>query len=256
MRPWRFATAAVAGVSHVRANLPCQDRVACQTIDGTLIAAAADGAGSAKHSDEGAELVVHTILESLRPSNSDAAEALAEQLRGAVCTAREAVLKLADERGIPAREFASTVLAVVATETAAACAHLGDGIIAVSDGAAEWSWVFWPERGEYANVTRFLTDPDALELLRSEGVGAAVTDFALLTDGLEPLAVVYASQTVHDPFFSALFAPLHRSDQAGEESALSASLADFLASAAVGARVDDDLSLVIATRRPFVPPPA
>ncbi len=247
MGAWRFATATTVGVSHVRAGLPCQDRVACVSPDGVLIAVVADGAGSAEHSDEGADLVVRTVLESLRlsPSLDDPAACL----RSAVSIARDAVFRLADERATPAREFASTVLAVVATDTTAACAHLGDGIIVVSEGAPEWSWVFWPERGEYANTTRFLTDPDALECMNVEGIRSSITDFALMSDGLEPLAVVYATRGVHDPFFNALFAPLHESTRGGHDEALSAFLTEFLQSPRVTSRVDDDLSIIIATRR-------
>ncbi|HEV7874279.1 MAG TPA: protein phosphatase 2C domain-containing protein, partial [Enterovirga sp.] len=51
---WRFATARATGTSHLRAGLPCQDRLACTVLnDGTLVAAVADGAGSAPAGDLG-----------------------------------------------------------------------------------------------------------------------------------------------------------------------------------------------------------
>jgi uncharacterized protein YegL len=249
MRSWRFATASATGVSHSRIGTPCQDRVGCFSADGVLVAVAADGAGSAKYSDEGAERLVTTILGTVLPTIEDTDDTLVAKLHAAIEHARDVIKNLAAERGIPIREFASTVLAVVATDTAAACAHIGDGIIAVSEGAGEWSWVFWPERGEYANVTRFITDTDALEHMHIAGIGRTVTDFALMTDGLEPLAIIYANECVHDPFFNHLFSPLHELIESGRQDALSASLTEFLASPRVTSRVDDDLSIVIATRR-------
>jgi Protein phosphatase 2C len=242
--------AANVGTSHVRAGLPCQDRIACSSVGTSIIAVAADGAGSARFSDVGADLVVTTIVNILQSYSLDDAGALPQLLRSAVDHARSSVLALADERRVPAREFASTLLAIVATEDGAACAHIGDGVIAVSEGGEDWSWLFWPDRGEFANTTYFLTDDNSHERLRIEAISNPITDFALLTDGLEPLAVVYANQTVHNPFFNSIFFPLHQSKSAGCNESLSVSLTEFLASPRVTSRVDDDLSIVIASRRP------
>ena len=58
---WRFVSASVAGTSHLRLSLPCQDN--CFVTDATdadgkswLLAIASDGAGSASHAETGAEL--------------------------------------------------------------------------------------------------------------------------------------------------------------------------------------------------------
>lgn len=252
MRPWRFATALAVGVSHVRAGMPCQDRLRCRTSGSVLVAAIADGAGSAACAEEGAELVVATIVESITPDTSQPSEELADTLRSAIAAARDAVFALASQRGLPPREFASTVLAVVATESAAACAQLGDGLIAASEGGSEWGYVFWPQRGEFANTTYFLTDADALERLSVDSMPSSVTDFALMSDGLEPLALGYASQAAHAPFFTALFAPLHRQTESGFDNILSAQLLELIQSPRITSRVDDDISLVLATRRPGV----
>ncbi len=127
--------------------------------------------------------------------------------------------------------------------------QIGDGVIVVSEGGGGWSWVFWPQRGEYANTTFFLTDDDALERVQIETFLGSVADAALMTDGLEPLALHYASKTVHDPFFSGMFRPLHHSDGVAEIGHLSASLEQFLSSERVGSRTGDDVSLILATRR-------
>jgi hypothetical protein len=109
--------------------------------------------------------------------------------------------------------------------------------------------VFWPQRGEYANTTHFLTDEDALERLHIEPFVGKVSDIALMTDGLEPLALHYASKSVHEPFFHGMFQPLLDADGAEEINHLSASLERFLSSERVGSRTDDDVSLILATCR-------
>ena len=170
-------------------------------------------------------------------------------LREAAAQAREAVSAEALKQGMAPRSFASTLLALVVTPEGGGALQIGDGLIVVSDGEDGWSWVFWPQRGEYANTTYFLTDDDALERIQVEAFPGTVTDVALMTDGLEPLALHYASKTVHDPFFSGMFRPLLQSDGEAEISPLSESLQQFLSSERVGSRTDDDVSLILATRR-------
>jgi hypothetical protein len=75
-----------------------------------------------------------------------------------------------------------------------------------------------------------------------------------MTDGLQPLALHYASQSVHEPFFHGMFQPLHGSPGSAEVPALSASLEEFLSSERVRMRTDDDVSLILATRRSPAPP--
>ena len=130
-----------------------------------------------------------------------------------------------------------------------AALQIGDGVMVVRDGGNGWSWVFWPQRGEYANTTYFLTDDDAIERLQVETFSAAISDVALMSDGLEPLALHYASKTVHDPFFNGMFRPLLQSDGPSEVFHLSESLQRFLSSDQVGSRTDDDVSVILATRR-------
>jgi hypothetical protein len=75
-----------------------------------------------------------------------------------------------------------------------------------------------------------------------------------MTDGLQPLALHYATQSVHEPFFRGMFLPLYGSSGSGEVPALSASLEQFLSSERVRMRTDDDVSLILVTRRSPVPP--
>jgi hypothetical protein len=114
--------------------------------------------------------------------------------------------------------------------------------------------MFWPERGEYANTTRFLTDGDAPDHIRVAALPGTPTDIAIMTDGLQSLALDYASESVHEPFFRGMFQPLQGSSGSGELPALSASLGQFLSSDRVRSRADDDVSLILATCGGPAPP--
>ena len=247
---WRFAAARAIGRSHLKANLPCQDQLACEVLaNGSLVAAVADGAGSAALAERGAELAVATVIGHLKHSLGERRTDFGVVLREAAALAREAISAEADREGTALRSYASTLLAVVLSPDSGSALQIGDGVIVVSDGGGEWSWVFWPQRGEYANTTHFLTDEGALDRLEAEVFSAGITDIALMSDGLEPLALHYASKTVHDPFFRGMFQSLVKAEGCAEINALSASLEQFLSSERVGSRTDDDVSLILATRR-------
>lgn len=73
---WRVAAASVCGSSHEKTGQPCQDALYWEVLpDGTLLAAVADGAGSAAHSDIGAAVATQATVKSLAsalPANSPA----------------------------------------------------------------------------------------------------------------------------------------------------------------------------------------
>jgi hypothetical protein len=247
---WRFAAARSTGTSHLKIGLPCQDRLACVALPhSTLIAAIADGAGSATMSEIGAEIAVNSVISELRQTLEAGRTDYAALMREAAAQAREAVVTEATKQGLEPRSFASTLLVLIIGPKGGAALQIGDGVMVVSDGGNGWSWVFWPQRGEYANTTFFLTDDDAIERFQVEALPGAISDIALMSDGLEPLALYYASKTVHEPFFNGMFRPLLQSDGIKEISHLSESLQQFLSSDQVGSRTDDDVSIILATRR-------
>lgn len=248
---WRFAAAKAIGTSHIQAQLPCQDEFVCELIeDQSLIAALADGAGSAALAKRGAELAVRTTISHLKQAIAEKRTDFACLLRESAIAARDAISAEANQEGAALRSYACTLLVAVLSQNGGGAAlQIGDGVMVVSDGGDEWSWVFWPQRGEYANTTNFLTDDAAFEQMQVEAFSGVVTDIAVMSDGLEPLAVHYASKSVHDPFFRGLFTPLVESAGSAEIHDLSAALERFLSSERVRSRTDDDVSLILATRR-------
>lgn len=246
---WRFASARAIGTSHLKTNLPCQDQIACEVLPrGVVAAAVADGAGSAARAEQGAEIAVDTVIMHIKRSIEKNRSDFSTLLWEAAVAARDAIMAKAREEEFEPKDYASTLMAVVLSPDGGGALQIGDGVIVVSEGQREWSWVFWPQRGEYANTTYFLTDEDALERIKIESLPHIITDIALMSDGLEPLALHYASMTVHNPFFNGMFHALHISGGSAEVSTISTSLEQFLSSERVRSRVDDDLSLILVTR--------
>jgi hypothetical protein len=146
------------------------------------------------------------------------------------------------------RDFACTLLAVVSSPSCTACLQIGDGVIVVADSEENvYGHVFWPDRGEYANMTHFVCEEDAVEHLQFEVIRREIVDVALLTDGLQSIALNYQQESAHEPFFNGLFAPM-RTLPEGRSAELSKSLIEFLSSPRVNEKTDDDKTLLLATR--------
>jgi hypothetical protein len=143
------------------------------------------------------------------------------------------------------REFATTILTAIVGPSQALFSHIGDGVIVYGDGDG-YRTPFWPQQGEYANTTYFLTGSDFEDQIAFEGIDRQIDEVALLTDGLQPLALHYATRSVHSPFFQPMFAALRGANDPEE---FREPLKAFLNSAGVNSRTDDDKTLVLATRR-------
>jgi hypothetical protein len=253
---WRFVAASVIGTSHEKTGGTCQDANGCQihaTSTGGIVLAAvvADGAGSAVCGGEGAAATCRALLglmvEHLE-SGKSVEEVTRETAAGWIAGIQNHLAEEANAAARERRDFACTVLGVLVGESTAACLQIGDGVIVLSDSEEHaYGHVFWPDRGEYANTTHFVTEDDAVERLKFESVRRRVVEAALLSDGLQGIALNYQDQVAHEPFFKGLFAPLRAVDE-GCSRELSASLETFLSSARVNEKTDDDKTLVLASR--------
>ena len=105
----------------------------------------------------------------------------------------------------------------------------------------------WPSQGQYASTTFFVTD-DELQL-RISRFNTPLRTLALLTDGLERLALDFATTAAHVPFFSAIAAPVQASVAQGRDSRLSEALRSYLGSDRINERTDDDKTLLVAVLR-------
>ena len=215
-----------------------------------LVAAVADGAGSAPLAEVGAVVSSRAAVESacaqlaagLVPDDEDGWHGL---LSLTCSDARAAVEQEAARRSVSPRDLASTLIVVVAAPGLVAAAQVGDGAAVAADPAGGLTALTAPDTGEYLNETTFLISPGALEGLQLRLWRGDVAHVALFSDGLEMLALKMPEGTPHGPFFAPLFrfvGGMADTEAAGTE------LAAFLGSARVRQRTDDDVTLLLAAR--------
>ncbi|MFP4653724.1 MAG: PP2C family serine/threonine-protein phosphatase [Phormidium sp.] len=255
---WRVLGASVCGTSHQKRSQPCQDAWAAKIRDdGLLLAAVADGAGSAARSRDGANCAVEAAIAYLanltfpdltnqqpcdkeEPDSEPSWEPL---LREALKTAKTAVVEQAEAAGLPPRDYASTLILLVASPAGVAVAQIGDGAAVMIDQSGTLTALTQPQQGEYANQTTFLTSEGAIAQAEISLQPIPAQGIALFSDGLQRLALQMPEGTPHAGFFSPLFQFIN---QDLESDGANAQLQDFLTSPRVSQRTDDDLTLVLA----------
>lgn len=248
----------MVGTSHVRTNTPCQDHSQVTTWPASdtrpaLVLAVADGAGSAERSDEGSRRACLAFLEFAGAAIDWTGPAHLPRDHGArsLEIVRQEIDSLATETGAAVASFACTLLAGVVGDHSALFLQLGDGAIALrSVEQPGWRLAAAPQRGEFANQTVFVTRQDAARHLQVIHLHETVLELAMMSDGVEFLAVKQALVKPHGPFLEHVLSGLRAAAPTGHVDQHSAWLAAFLDSAAVNARTDDDKTLVVATRVP------
>jgi len=206
-----------------------------------------DGAGSAAKGGEGAELAIQAaadfIANKLKRGEFGLSDTLATDLIVAV---REGIYGKAEAGGLKARDFACTFLGVLSSPMGTLVLQIGDGGVVLDLGAGLEVAVV-PMSGEYANMTHFVTDEDAISVLVTKAYADPVLRVAAFSDGLQRLALNMAANTPHEPFFAPFFNGLTKATTEQEDQ-LQTLLVKFLGSAAVNERTDDDKTLALAVR--------
>lgn len=248
---WKTVYDSVRGTSHLVGDFPCQD--ACRVMvlplnDGVmLIACSADGAGSALHAAEGAEMACDTFVRVIRRDleNSHAGKSIEWETVLSWChELRSCISDRASDLGVEVRQLATTFLGALVGESKSLFLQIGDGAIVTWDGTG-YRPVFWPQSGEFANTTNFLTDEDFEDRVEWVCWENRVDELALFSDGLERLILRFAERSVHSPFLAPMFAALRAADNPDD---YFDSLRQFLDSPRVNERTDDDKTLILATR--------
>ncbi len=251
-RPWSVLAVAVRGAGHEKTGQPCQDAVAWRlTQDGVLLGAVADGAGSARLGEVGADIAARTALDHLEgapdlPAWAQDEAAARARLRSAFLAARAALQAEADRRRTRPGELATTLLVCAAAAERLWAAQVGDGAVVFAGADGIWRTLTRPAAGEYLNETVFLTSDAALDRLQAETGPGTVRELALFSDGLQMLALKMPEAVPHAPFFRALFEWFGR---AGETPDARQQLEAWLRSPRVTERTEDDLTLLLARRR-------
>src|SRR5699024_8787166 len=111
---------------------------------------------------EGARTATEAAVACLASAPQEGTE---ERLLTAFRQARSAVTRKAARLGLPAREFASTLLIVSVAGDSLGALQLGDGAVVVRSGSGV-SRLTPPWRSDHAGETVFLTSPGADAQLR------------------------------------------------------------------------------------------
>jgi hypothetical protein len=223
----------------------CEDAVAWDLTDDCLIAAIADGAGSARFSAMGAKFVVDTAVAKARElvqrfgSPFDVPE---ETLAGLVPDLRSWLKVQAIQTGGKLEELASTLVLAIASPRGIRVVQIGDSACVVRIGG-ELRVARWPDQGEFANATYFVTSADAEANTHVVTIEAPIEAFTLFSDGLLYMLLDPSTRAPHPPFFSRVFDALE--GRVGECADVSRWLEEMLASPSVTSRTDDDTSLVV-----------
>ena len=199
----------------------------------------------------GSNIACRELLDNIRAFLEDGhsiAELTRETALGWLENSAAAIVHAAGREGLAIREFACTLISAIVSPTHAVFLQVGDGAIVIRPRGDDWTYVFWPQHGEYINTTVFITDPAALLRFEYSSRPDLIDEVAVFSDGIEALVLHYASQTVHAPFFDGVFPAVRALPHPGWNEELSAKLMAYLASPVICDRTDDDKTLLLASR--------
>lgn len=246
---WRWASASVIGTAHIHKGARLQDAYTVSKLGrGGFLAVVSDGAGSAAFGAQGAWLTCRVLSARFRewmrtrtelPSDDELADWIDEL--------RDLIAVVAARRETTQRQFAATLAAVAVTPTQSVTLHVGDSAVVARIGE-NWDVLCWPENGEYASSTYFVTD-DPQPRLNIARHCPQYDAFALFSDGVGDLALVQREEVAHHPFLDPMIRPVDTATGQGRLVQLSGKLSAYLAGSAVCDRTDDDKTLVLISKR-------
>ncbi len=243
---WRVVSVSVKGTSHEKRGQPCQDANHWRVLpNGILVAAVADGAGSANLGEVGAKIAVSAAVETISKLKLLPADDLAWQqnLIEALRSAKTAVLAESQVREVEVRDLAATLILVVATPELVIAAQVGDGAAVVGDGEKNIFLLTEPQTGEHINETTFLISEPGVETAQVKVWLGKPVNLAIFSDGLQMLALRMPMGLPHSPFFVPLFQFM---TVVSDKQEATKQLEEFLRSPKVTSRTDDDLTLLLA----------
>ena len=209
---WKNVNTYVIGKLHITNQLPCQDRTFYYEANGVKVLSLADGAGSKKLSQIGADIVCKEICTLLANNfveyllkfefqNTDKnkhEKNMASLSKVIINHLVNALKKQAIELNVGVEELSSTLLFVAVKDNHYIMGHLGDGVIAglySENNTTRVRVLSDPENGEKKNVTYFVPDSDADQHLRLEvGRMNNLKGILLTSDGAG--TVLFNNQTI------------------------------------------------------------
>lgn len=254
---WRVAHASFTGTKHRTAGTPCQDYSCFLTMPrlspDTLVAAVADGLGSASRGADGSRIAAeaacarasHLLWQWRRyPPTPEVLETI---LYASLLEARQALNRAAQGNPRLLHEHATTLLVLLHLPPYIATAHIGDGAAVISHTPGDYRTIASPQRGEYANETASLTSRRALHQaqLTIARPHHSIAEIAMTTDGLLNLTFDMATLEPHPPFFSKMADWLRNTKSHPHRQ-----LQQLLSTPLLTDRTDDDITILLAVREP------
>lgn len=247
---WRAIVRSSLGTSHKKRQMPCQDYGQyIIAADDLIVGAVADGAGSAKHSDVGAELTVKTSLlnlgewlesqKQLSPLSQQEAVTIFTWTLETVVTALK---QQAANSGYPLTDLACTLIVFIAAPGWVAAMQVGDGFLVAGSKGHEYQLLFQPKKGEFINETTFVTAADALEEMQVRVQPGHQAFICAATDGLERVAIRMDDWLPFARFFQPLQDYMRATSSPEQEDEY---IRDFLDSERLNSRTDDDKTLLL-----------
>jgi hypothetical protein len=176
---WLNGGASVVGTNHLENNTPCQDSYAIEySQDKNWIAAAVcDGAGSAKKSEVGSQLVANEFAKKLihlseEFKNKQPGTWINDYIIQQVLIVRDELRKIANSDTL--EDYHTTLVACLVGKTGGFVIHIGDGSLVGGVTCQEKdrlvidyeSFISEPQNGEYLNETFFITEPNWIKNIR------------------------------------------------------------------------------------------
>mgnify|MGYP002493386916 FL=1 len=121
-----------------------------------------------------------------------------------VLSIRQRLFAEAEAKELAVRDFACTFLGLISSANGTLIMQIGDGGVVVDLGHG-LQLPLTPMVGEYANMTHFITDEDAVSRLDTFTSTERAHKVAAFTDGIQRLALNMLDNSPHMPFFTPFF---------------------------------------------------
>lgn len=242
---WRWAAASKIGTSHLVSGTRLQDAYTVSKLTtGELLTIVCDGAGSSKFGAEGAWLTCRHLKTNFREWFAIHQTIPSEDVvLDWIDVLRDKISLAANNRRSKPREFAATLTLVFVTADTTLLLQVGDSCAAARK-EGKWEPLCWPENGEYASTTYFITDNPTVRL-NYLTFPSGFDAYALFTDGVGDLCLDEATQSAYPRFFEPMIRPVDESQPSACLAELSKKLKLYLSSDPINEKTDDDKTLIL-----------
>lgn len=181
---WKIAGTYVQGSSHFLKKIPCQDRFAFLQANGVSSISLADGAGSVKYAEKGAEITTKQVNITMARDFDVLWAMEADKARQKIIHAIRTNIGIQAKKNEAAlKDYASTLLFVSVKNDKFIAGHIGDGVLGFHKNNI-LHVLSLPENGEFVNETYFVTSKSYKQRFRLfKGDLKDIDGFVLMSDG-------------------------------------------------------------------------